>query len=330
MRGLWHVPNLASLSDYGCWIWSNLPPKWVQDPPFVCQDVPVAIHPWVKRHYIVEMRTAPTRCSRNQPTNVWIWMFFSILASFQTDFFFAGGTINTSTTSAAFQGVLAPLGSLYCQQIVSQETWWRTRILWVYASVWDCEGTFVRCLGNDAWKASWFNQEDFWRDIYLGRIRTSDLPLSSQAVLQKKRLCVFFVCFSCLDSPFKVHRFGHRTTGFGVKSTWCSLGTFQQMPTSQQEIWPLPSLPWEFQNGHERLGFWWRKKFGAFWRLSWGFCRSWLELGALQCFKNSEIDGMGTSCGLRRSCLWRERLLFTFTYNSYIYLYLKFPYTNTL
>ena len=188
-------------------------------------------------------------------SDVWIWKFFSILASFQTDFFFAGGTINTSTTSAAGQGVLAPLGSLYCQQIVSQETWWRTWILWVYAPLWDCEGTFVRCLGNDAWKVSWFNQEDLWNDIYLARIRTSDLPLFSPAVLQKKRRCVFFLYFSYLYFSFKVHRFGDRTTGFGVKSTWCSLGTFQQMPTPQQEVWPVPSMSWEFQNGHERLGW---------------------------------------------------------------------------
>ena len=64
----------------------------------------------------------------------------------------------------------------------------------------------------------------------------------------KKNLCIFLVF------P-EVHRFGHRATGFGVKSTWCSLGTFQQMPTPQQEVWPVPSMPWEFQNGHEWLGW---------------------------------------------------------------------------
>lgn len=61
-----------------------------------------------------------------------------------------------------------------------------------------------------------------------------------QLSFKKYLLCLnlLFVC-----PFFKVHRFGHRTTGFGVKSTWCSLGTFQQMPTPQQEIWSVPSMP---------------------------------------------------------------------------------------
>lgn len=36
--------------------------------------------------------------------------------------------------------------------------------------------------------------------------------------------------------------------------------------------------------------------------LSWGFCRSWLELGALECFKNSEIDWHG-------NFLWAKKIL---------------------
>ena len=289
--------------------------------PFVCQDVPVAIHPWVKRHYIVEMRTAPTRCSRNQPTNVWIWKFFSILASFQTDFFFAGGTINTSTTSAAGQGVLAPLGSLYCQQIVSQETWWRTWILWVYAPLWDCEGTFVKCLGNDAWKVSWFNQEDLWKDIYLARIRTSDLALFSPAVLQKKRLCVFFLVLFLFVFLLWGTQIWRSHDGIWSQVNLVQLGNISANadPSARSmactfHVMRISKRPWEtwmddWMTGKilERFG----AEVGGFAEVGWS-----LEL--LEGFKKLKIDGIGTSCGLRRSCLWRKRLLFTFTSINYI------------